>query len=74
MAGSLTVGRPRKALGNPDDPKPKTIGFRVSGEYGDWLERLARRHRTTVAGILDRAVAEWAESQGFEDPAPQRMP
>jgi hypothetical protein len=71
--GTQTVGRPKKTA-SKSGLKPKTIGYRVSGEYGEWLERLARRHRTTVAGIMDRAVAEWAASQGFEEAAPERMP
>jgi hypothetical protein len=65
------VGRPKKPANRP---KPKTIGLRVSGEYGDWLDRLARKYRTTVAGLIDRAVAEWAASQGHEEPPPERMP
>ena len=72
--GTVLVGRPKKRTAASGSPEPKTIGFRVSGEYGVWLEKLAERHRTTVAGILDRAVAEWAETNGFEDPAPVRLP
>lgn len=40
----------------------------------NWLDRLARKHRTTIAGVMDRAIAEWAASQGFEEPPPERMP
>lgn len=69
--GTATVGRPKKAASKS---KPKTIGLRVSGEYGDWLDRLARRYRTTVAGVIDRAVVEWAASQGYEETPPERMP
>jgi hypothetical protein len=72
MTGAATVGRPKKGSRTGQPPQPKTIGLRVSGEYGEWLERLAKRHRTTVAGIIDRAVAEWAESQGYEEAPPTR--
>jgi hypothetical protein len=54
--------------------KLKTIGLRVSAEYGDWLDRLARHYRTTVAGIIDRAVAEWVHAQGYDEAPPDRMP
>jgi hypothetical protein len=64
------LGRPKKAK----KPETKTIGLRVTLEYGEWLERLAKRHRTTVAGLIDRAVAEWAQTQGHDEPAPERMP
>jgi hypothetical protein len=73
--GVATLGRPKKVpSASAGEPKSKTIGYRVSGEYGDWLERLAKRYRTTVAGLLDRAVAEWAASQGYEEAPPERMP
>ena len=71
--GAMLVGRPKKTA-KKETANPKTIGFRVSGEYGEWLDRLAKHHRTTVAGVMDRALAEWAKSQGFEEPAPERMP
>ena len=71
---TATMGRPKKAALRPEEPAPKTIGFRVSWPYGLWLEKLAKHHRTTVSGVMDRALAEWAASQGFEEPAPERMP
>lgn len=71
--GNVAVGRPKKKR-KVGAPSPKTIGFRVSGEYGEWLEGLARRYRTTLAGLIDRAVAEWAENEGYEEKPPERMP
>jgi hypothetical protein len=73
------IGRPLLVDPNPAavemmSPSGKNISFRVSGEYSEWLERLAKRHRTTLAGLIDRAIAEWAESQGFDEPPPERMP
>jgi hypothetical protein len=72
--GIATVGRPKKTSRRPDAPSPKTIGYRVSGEYGQWLEALADHYRTTCAGIIDRALAEWAEAQGYPETPPKRMP
>lgn len=74
MVGVATVGRPKKARAKGGKGEAKTIGFRVSADYGDWLERLARQHRTTVSGIIDRALAEWAAAQGHEETPPERMP
>lgn len=69
----MTVGRPKK-IAKEGAAKPKTLGYRVSAEYGDWLERLARHYRTTVSGIIDRALAEWVESEKFPEKPPERMP
>jgi hypothetical protein len=66
------LGRPKKTR-KPDQGMPKTIGYRVSGPYGDWLEDQARKYRTTVAGFIDRAVAEWTVGNG-DEPPPERMP
>ena len=73
MAGVETVGRPKK-VAPKGASKPKTLGFRVSGPYGEWLERLAKHYRTNVAGIIDRALAEWAEAEGYKEAPPERMP
>ncbi len=68
------MGRPKKQRGGEGELPPKTIGFRVSGAYGAWIERLARKHRTTIAGLIDRAVAEWAAAQNHDEPPPDRNP
>ncbi len=71
--GTLNVGR-RKKIPKKGAAKPKTIGYLVSGEYGEWQERLARHYRTTLAGVIDRAIGEWAESEGYSEKPPERMP
>ena len=68
------MGRPKKPARPDRGPRTKTIGYRVSMEYGEWLDRLAKKHRTTVSGLLDRAVAEWAKAQGYDEDPPERMP
>jgi hypothetical protein len=52
----------------------RIIGVRATDEWADWLERLAEAHRTTVAGLVDRALTEWAESRGFAEKPPKRTP
>lgn len=74
MLRTATVGRPRKPPAKPEALPPKTIGFRVSGEFGVWLEGAADHFRTTTAGVLERAIVEWCESQGYKAKAPRRMP
>jgi hypothetical protein len=59
--------------GKPDQG-PKTIGIRVSSGYAEWLEQLARHYRTTIAGVIDRALAEWTETQGYPVRPPVRTP
>lgn len=59
--------------GKPDSG-PKTVGIRVSAEYAEWLDRLAKHYRTTVAGVIDRALAEWTEAEGYSERPPYRTP
>jgi hypothetical protein len=65
------MARPKKTV-KPESPDPKTIAFRVSGEYGAWVERLASHNRSTVAGLLDQALVKFAREIGFEEKAPER--
>ena len=43
-----------------------------SPEWAEWLEGLARHFRTTVTGVIDRALAEWAETNGYPVKPPPR--
>jgi hypothetical protein len=52
----------------------RTIGFRVSVEYAEWLEAAARHNRITIAAFLDRAAANEARVSGFDQPPPERIP
>jgi hypothetical protein len=65
-----------KPRGRP--PKPpvslRTIGFKATHEWSAWLERFAKRNRTTVAGVIDRALAEMAKAQGDPEEPPERVP
>jgi hypothetical protein len=77
MAG-LAMARPKKprdqkTRGNPPEGY-RTIGVRASNEWAKWCEGAARHFRTrTVAGLIDRALAEWAEAKGYPAP-PERVP
>lgn len=46
----------------------KSVAFRVSAAYSKWLEEMAAHNRTTVAGLLDQALARHARETGFREP------
>ena len=68
------MGRPKKGDASNPAPEQKSIGMRVTLEYAAWLEGLAAHYRTNVAGIIDRALAEWSETEGYETRPPRRNP
>ena len=70
--GTLMARTTKKAPAKAADFK--TIGVRSSPEWSDWVERLAKAHRTTVAGVIDRALTEWALDKGFDEHPPERVP
>lgn len=46
----------------------KSVAFRVSADYAKWLDEMAAHNRTTVAGLLDQALARHARETGFREP------
>jgi hypothetical protein len=69
----MTVGLMAKPKARKSEsPKPaKTIGFRVSGAYAEWIEEFASSERMSVATLIDRAVASYAKDNSFREP-PER--
>jgi hypothetical protein len=67
-----TMARTKKTAPGKAKPEPKTVAFRVSAEYAVWLDGLARKNRTTMAGLLDQALADRAEKIGYTEPVPER--
>jgi hypothetical protein len=47
------------------------LSLKGSPEWSQWLGDLSTKLRTTKAGIIDRALAELAERNGFREP-PER--
>jgi hypothetical protein len=70
--GAGTVARPKTGKRKPE-PSGRNVAFRCSGPYIAWLDGFAKSNRTTVAGVIDRALAELAKAQGYEQP-PERNP
>ena len=62
MAGATEVARkkPEKTV--------KSVAFRVTRDFNAWLEAYAKFKRTTLSALMDRALAEMAEKDGFKKP------
>lgn len=73
------IGRPLLAHPDPDAVAPLypafvRIGIKATPEWSEWLARAAKHFRTTSAGLIDRALAEWTAAQGFKEAPPERVP
>ena len=67
-------GKPKGRKAAKVEPDIKTIGVRASREWAEWLEEVARHYRTNVSGVIDRAMAEWTQTQGYPKKPPERTP
>ncbi len=72
-AGESPEGEGRSPRKSPDD-EPRGTLFSVKGRRAwlEWLDRLAEYDRSTRADLLDRAVARYAKSIGFDESPPER--
>jgi hypothetical protein len=73
------IGRPLLVSPDPDAAIAMRGGFttlqiRVSDEYAEWLDGVAKHYRTTVAGLFDRTITEWTEVNGYSTRPPDRLP
>jgi hypothetical protein len=50
----------------------KTLGYRVSSTYLDWITKAAAANRSTISGLIDQAVARYAREIGVQDQPPDR--
>lgn len=77
MTGALMA---KKAAGRSpknkerEGPGFRTIGIRVSVEYAEWLSKVSKHDRVTIAAFLDRAAADRAQAIGFTESPPERIP
>jgi hypothetical protein len=77
MIGAIPGGamaRPKVKRGRPvaKDKSAKTLGYRVSPDYLEWITRAARANRSSISGLIDQAVARYAREIGVADPPPDR--
>ncbi len=72
LSTATTMTKPgRKPSGKPNPDEMTTRAFRMRQQYADWLEGFAIHNRTSLAGLFDQALAEYATAKGFRSP-PQR--
>lgn len=55
----------------PGGPLPNVVSMRGTPQWKAWLDRLALHCRATPSALIDRALAELARREGFEDPPPR---
>jgi hypothetical protein len=70
MMARKKMTRPKKA---PILTTTKSLAFRVTDDYAAWVEKFAAFNRSTLAGLFDQALAEYAMVKGFDKP-PGRTP
>lgn len=56
------------------EPGFRTVGFRASQQYVEWLSSMAKLDRLTVAQFIDKAVTERARQLDPTRPPPERIP
>ena len=72
--GISTMARPKvKAKTTPAEPTGgKSIAFRATPAYAEWVDKLAVANRSTIAGLIDQALVSYAKEIEFNQPAPER--
>jgi hypothetical protein len=66
----MVVNMAKKKAG--DGERKSITTLKGSQEWAAWLERLADHDRNTLAGLIDRALVEYAQNHGFKEEAPKR--
>lgn len=61
----------KKTLENADNRVSLTT-LKGSQAWAEWVGRLADHDRNTLIGLIDRALAEYAQNHGFSEPPPKR--
>lgn len=55
----------------PEGPRDALIAVKCWAAYKEWVERFAKKRRTTPSQLIDIALLSLAEADGFESP-PER--
>jgi hypothetical protein len=73
MTGAV-MAKPKTRQGRPavEEKSAKTLGYRVTPTYLEWITRAAAANRSTISGLIDQAVARYAREIGVEDSPPDR--
>ena len=69
----LTVAK-KRVKGRPRVPEPKTpiASFKGSKAFAEWFDRLVDHCRVPGSSVIEKALIFYAESEGFNEPAPKR--
>ena len=74
----MTMGRKKAIRAKPAAVKPQTerkaIAVVIKGgpDWKSWLDGLANHCRTDVAKVIDKALIQYAKSEGYDQEAPRR--
>lgn len=74
-SGVITVAKktPKPADGRESwNRKPLIANFRGSAEFKAWLAGLAAFDRQTLAGVVERALVNYARLINYPEPPPKR--
>lgn len=66
------VNEPMEPTGHGDGARTAYIQIRSTTEWRDWVIGLAEADRSTVAELIDRALADYARRRKHEIPPPKR--
>jgi hypothetical protein len=72
VRGSRMAKKKPKGAGEWGPRKPFALQVRGDSAWKSWVERLAKHDRASVSDLVDRALASYARSVYFTDPAPPR--
>jgi hypothetical protein len=72
MEAALMAGRTTKPKVSQAKASTIAVTLRGSPEWKTWLEALAKKDRSNVATVIDKALVKYAENLGFEEEAPER--
>ncbi len=67
----IAMAKKKAAKAEAGTKEMTTRGIRMSREYVEWLEELAKQERFNISTLIDRAVADYARNIGFRSP-PER--
>jgi hypothetical protein len=54
------------------DKSFRTLGYRFSESYPEWINKAAAANRSTVSGLIDQGVSPYARAINVSDAPPDR--
>ena len=72
--GTATMAKKKTTRKKPAQGGASTIAVTLRGspEWKAWVEALARHTRLDVSKMIDRALIDFANKEGFDREAPER--